>query len=141
MIFDLSTSYCSSEHNGKARLVCDLKTPDRTPWEELGWAILEQAVSDLANFCRFGIVTTEGKCLPWPAKMQRRVRWSPTGPKYEWERVALSIASCKGPNDHKQLVKWFFSDYARQFCDLVGCKLTPDEIFWATVKHHGGAAL
>lgn len=138
MIYDIEQSYGASAHNGKARLGYSDKTPERSPWEELGWAVLEQAVTDLANFCRVGIVTTEGKCLPWPAQMQRRIKWRPTGPKYEWERVSLSIASCKGPNDHKQLVKWFMSDGAREFCDLVGCKLTPEEIFWSTVKHHGG---
>jgi hypothetical protein len=138
MIFDLDTSFCSSEHNGKARLAYSTKTPDRTPWEELGWAILEQAVMDLAVFARWGIVTTEGKCLPWPRETKRRIKWTAKGPQYFWSRVPRTIASSHGPNDHRQLCAWFQSDDAQQLCDWIGCRLPATEIFQTTIKNHGG---
>lgn len=138
MIFDLATSYCSSEHNGKARLAVSDKTPDRSPWEELGWAILEQAVMDLAVFARWGIVTTEGKCLPWPTEVKRRIKWTTKGPQYFWHRVPRTIASSHGPHDHRQLCAWWLSDDAQHLCDLVGCRLPAREIFSSTIKNHGG---
>ena len=138
MIADLDTSYCASSHNGRPALSNSGKTPERSGWELLAWAILEQAVDDLKLFCRFGIVTQEGKCLPWPRVMKRRRKWTLTGLKWSYDSIPVSIASCKGPNDHAELVGWFQSEEAQEFCNLIGCRLPAREIFWAVLKNHGG---
>jgi len=138
MIADLATSFAAATHNGKPALANDAKSPERSGWELLAWAILEQAVDDLVLFCRFGIVTQEAKCLPWPKTIKRRIKWTPKGPRYSYDRIPHAIASCKGPNDHKQLVEWFQSEDAEAFCDLIGCRLPAREIFWSVIKNHGG---
>jgi hypothetical protein len=138
MIADLDTSYCASSHNGRPALSNNSKTPDRTGWELLAWAILEQAVDDLKLFCRFGIVTQEGKCLPWPKTVKRRIKWTAKGPRYSYDRIPHAIAGCKGPNDHKELVGWFQSEDSQHFCDWIGCRLPAREIFWSVLKNHGG---
>ena len=138
MIYDLDASYCASSHNRRPALSNSGKSPERSGWELLAWAILEQAVDDLKLFCRYGIVTQEGKCLPWPKTVKRRIKWTLTGPKFSYDRIPHAIASCKGPNDHKELVGWFESEDAQHFCDLIGCRLPPIEIFRAVLKNHGG---
>jgi hypothetical protein len=139
MICDLDLPYAASTHNGHGRAVARAdKEPERTGWELLGWAILEQAVDDLALFCRWGIVTQTGKCLPWPREVKSRVKWTRRGPERYVQSVPRTIASSKGPNDHHQLCAWFRSPDAQTFCDLIGCNLRPEEIFRATVKNHGG---
>jgi hypothetical protein len=45
----------------------------------LAWAILEQAVDDLATFARYGLITPEGQCLPWPFVMRRRIKMQQEG--------------------------------------------------------------
>jgi len=135
---DIATAFGSSVHNGRPALCNNSKAPDRSPWELLAWAILEQAVDDLKLFCRFGIVTQQGKCLPWPKTVKRRIKWTPEGPQYSYDRIPHTIASCKGPNDHKELVGWFQSDDAQEFCEWIGCNLPAREIFWSVLKHHGG---
>jgi hypothetical protein len=129
----------SASTNGHARSVTEgHKHPERSGWELLAWAILEQAVDDLVIFCRFGIVTPAGKCLPWPWEQKRRFKLTRKGPQFFWHRVPRAIAGCKGPNDHRQLRAWFLSEEAQTFCDLIGCKLPPREIYWAVIKNHGG---
>jgi hypothetical protein len=139
MISDLS-GYAASGHNGRpARAVGGSKTPERSGWELLAWAILEQAVDDLALFARYGIVTTRGKCLPWPHEMKRITKYGPQGKLGTyWHKVPRNIATSKGPNDHKELRAWFLSEHAQSFCDLIGCKLPAAEIFASTIKNHGG---
>lgn len=138
MIFDLDSSYGTRAHNGRVRSVYGDKTPERSPWEELGWAILEQAVTDLALFARYGIVTAAGQCLPWPHDMKRRIKWSGSGPEYYWCKIPRTIASSHGPNDHKKLCEWWLSADAQQLCDWIGCRLPAKEIFHSTLKNHGG---
>ena len=138
MIYDLASSYGTTSHNGRVRSVYNDKTPERSPWEELAWAILEQAVDDLALFARYGIVTPQGKCLPWPHDTKRRIKWTCKGPQYFWHRVPRTIASSHGPHDHSQLCAWWLSNEAQQLCDWIGCKLPAREIFFSTLKHHGG---
>jgi hypothetical protein len=139
MIADLDTSYCSATHNGKPALANTSKAPERTGWEMLAWAVLEQAVDDLAVFARWGIISPTGKCLPWPTQMKRRVKVGRKGQlEAFYSRVPRTIASSHGPHDHRQLRAWFLSDEAQQFCDWIGCRLPAREIFAATVKNHGG---
>ena len=131
MIYDLHQSYGASVQNGRVRVGSSSKTPERTGWELLAWAILEQAVDDLANLCRWGIITPKGKCLPWPKVMKLRGGYM--------VRVNTTIAGMRGPNDHRELKAFFASEEAQTFCDLIGCRLPAPEIFDSTIKHHGGA--
>ena len=139
MISDLSDYHASAHNRRPARAVGTSKDPERSGWELLAWAILQQAVDDLKIFARYGIVTKRGKCLPWPHETKPIRKWGPNG---KWatyfHRVPRSIASSHGPNDHKELVAWFKSDAAQQFCDLIGCRLPASEIFSTTIKKHGG---
>jgi hypothetical protein len=138
MICQVEQSYGNFSQNGRLRVASLSKSPERSPWELLAWAILEQAVDDLVLFCRFGIITQQGKCLPWPTTVKRRIKWTTKGPQYCLGRIPRNIATCKGPNDHKMLKAWLLSEDAVTFCDLIGCRLPPSEIFWNTIKNHGG---
>lgn len=138
MIYEIDHFCGAAVHNGIARAAVSKPAPARSPWELLGWAVLEQAVDDLVLFCRFGIVTQEGACLPWPSEVKRRIKWTPKGPRYSWDRIPVTISSCKGPNDHSQLCAWFLSEDAESFCDLIGCRLPAQEIYWKTIENHGG---
>jgi hypothetical protein len=111
---------------------------ERSGYELLAWAVLEQAVCDLAIFARYGIVTSRGKCLPWPTQIQRRFKVNRRGKVEEFfHRMPRTIASSHGPNDHKRLVAWFRSD-AQSYCDLLGCEMPARQIFNETIKTHGG---
>jgi hypothetical protein len=140
MISDLdSLGVGMASVNGRQRTAVHAdKSPERTGWELLAWAVLEQAVDDLANYCRWGIVTPEGKCLPWPSEIKRKIKWTWTGPQLSWVRVPRNIGTSRGPNDHKALKAWFLSQDAQDFCELIGCNLPAREIFTSTVKNHGG---
>jgi hypothetical protein len=131
MICDLDLPYAASTHNGQGRAVAHTeKTPERTGWELLAWAILEQAVDDLASLCCWGVVTERGKCLPWPREMKKKGGYL--------TRVNTTIAGMRGPKDHLELKAFFLSERAQEFCDLIGCGLPPAEIYASTVKNHGG---
>jgi hypothetical protein len=68
-----------SSFNGKPTMRTGDKSPERSGWELLAWAVLEQAVDDLATFARYGLITPEGDCLPWPFAMQRRMKRAKKG--------------------------------------------------------------
>jgi hypothetical protein len=114
------------------------KSPERSGWELLAWAILEQAVDDLATFARYGLITPKGECRPWPFVMQRRRKWSGKGWQHFNYRQRSNICCCQGPHEHRQLRAWFLSDEAQIFCDLIGCRLDPAEIFHSTIANHAG---
>jgi hypothetical protein len=128
----------SSSANGRPTMRTGDKSPERSGWELLSWAILEQAVDDLATFARYGLITPQGECRPWPFVMQRRMKRS----KGVWQsfnyRQRANIACSQGPHEHRQLRAWFLSAEAQTFCDLIGCRLDPTEIFASTIKHHSG---
>lgn len=139
MIFDLSDYHASAHNRRPARAVGASKDPERSGWELLAWAILEQAVDDLVIFARYGLITQKGKCLPWPTQIKMITKWGANGKRGTYpHRVYRSIAACHGPNEHRELVAWFKSDAAQEFCDWIGCKLPAKEIFEATLKNHGG---
>lgn len=141
MICEMDNAFGSTAHNGRVRSASERKSPERSPWELLAWAILEQAVDDLAVFARWGIISPAGKCLPWPTEIKPRFKNGAGGAmQLYWHKVPRTIASSNGPNDHRQLRAWFLSDDAQTFCNLIGCKLPAKEIFAATVKNHGGLA-
>jgi len=139
MISDLS-DYAVSGHNGRpSRAIGGSKSPERSGWELLAWAILEQAVDDLASYCRFGIISAQGKCLPWPFQVKLITKPNRYGKLTTYpHRIPKVIAGCDEPHEHRALVAWFKSDAAQEFCDLVGCRLPAAEIFTSTIKNHGG---
>jgi hypothetical protein len=138
MIADLDTSYCASSHNGRPALANNAKAPERSGWELLAWAILEQAVDDLALYARWGLIGPRGNCLPWPTSIKKRIKWTWKGPQVSYDRIPHNIGASTGPNDHKRLKAWFLSDEAAEFVELIGCRLPAQEIFWTTLKNHGG---
>jgi hypothetical protein len=128
-----------SSYNGKPAMRTGDKSPERSGWELLAWAILEQAVDDLATFARYGLITPKGDCLPWPFAMQRRMKRAKKGGwQYYNYRQRANICCSQGPHEHRQLRAWFLSAEAQTFCDLIGCNLDPQEIFHSTIKNHGG---
>jgi len=139
MISDIS-DICVASHNGKpSRSVGRNPSLDRSGCKLLAWAILEQAVDDLATYCRFGIVTTEGKCLPWPYHTKLITKPNRYGKLGTYpHRIPRVIAGADDPNEHRSLVAWFKSDAAQEFCDLIACRLPAAEIFTSTIKNHGG---
>lgn len=139
MIADIS-DYAVSGHNGRpARAIGGSKTPERTGWELLAWAILEQAVDHLATYCRYGLITTKGKCLPWPCQVKMITKPNRYGKLTTYpHRIPRVIAGADDPSEHRKLVAWFKSEAAQEFCDLIGCRLPAAEIFSNTIKHHGG---
>ena len=138
MIADLDTAYCSNVHNGRPGLSTPSKTPERSGWELLAWAILEQAVEDTAIFARWGLYDAKGNCLPWPTTTKRRLKRTNKGWRVSHDRIPASIGGGRQPNEHRELKAWFLSDEAQTFCDLIGCNLPPKEIFFTTLKNHGG---
>ena len=127
-----------SSYNGKPTMRTGDKSPERSGWELLAWAILEQAVDDLATFARYGLITPQGECRPWPFVMQRRRKWSGKGWQHFNYRQRSNICCCQGPHEHRQLRAWFLSDEAQIFCDMIGCRLNPAEIFHSTIANHSG---
>ena len=129
MISDL-TPISSTSCNGMQRAQAgeSRRHLDRSPHELLAWAILEQAVDDLANLCRWGVITGQGKCLPWPRQMKKKGAY--------WVKVNTTVAGMRGPSDHRELRAFFLSERAAEFCDLIGCGLRPEQIFYSTIKHH-----
>jgi hypothetical protein len=104
------------------------KMEEYSPTEVLGWAILERAIDDLAAFAKAGIITREGICKRWPRVWRNRRG----GRVYE----LLAIAHVKDPHAHEQTVHFFTNGTAQWLCDLLGCRLTAEEIFFTTLKNH-----
>ena len=127
-----------SSFNGKPTMRTGDKSPERSCWELLAWAVLEQAVDDLGTFARYGLITPNGDCGPWPFVLQRRRKRSGGSWQYFNYRQRANICCCQGPHEHRQLRAWFLSDEAKGYCDLIGCNLDPAEIFHSTIKHHSG---
>lgn len=117
-------------HNGHSRVVTGHKSPDRTPWELVAWALLEQAIDDTKILCGYGLINKDGELRPWP-----RVRYfDPQG----YERYApMTIAMMRDPNEHSRL-RDFWNDptQAQHWCDLCGCNLPARDIWKGILKHH-----
>lgn len=132
MICDVS-DIATSAHNGRpSRSYNGSKSPDRSPEEELGWAILEQAIDDLVTLCRWGLITSRGRCMPWP---RRRVIG-----KYGYPIMELvKVATMTGPRDHLDLREFFFDESQGQYlADLVGMRLPMADVWERTLKHNCG---
>ena len=131
-----------SSFNGKPIMRTGQKSPEVSGYELLAWAILEQAAFDLGTFTRYGLITPDGQCRPWPFVMQKRIKRSKKGGlQYYNYRQRANICCSQGPHEHRQLVAWFFSEHAQTLCDLVGFNLDPQEIFAITIKNNSGGKL
>lgn len=137
MIMELE-GLSASAGNGKPLMRTVQKSPQRSGYELLAWAVLEQAVDDLVTYARYGIISCNGKCRPWPSKKERRIKKTLHGYEYYHCTARANIACSTGPFAHWELRAWFLSADAESYCDLIGCKLEPSEIFYTTVKNHGG---
>lgn len=132
MICDVS-DIATSAHNGRpSRSYGGHKSPDRSPEEELGWAILEQAIDDLVTFCRWGLITPRGRCMPWP---RRRIIGNHGYPLME----CVKVATMSGPRDHMELRDFFLDKSQGQYlADLVGMRLPMADVWERTLKHNCG---
>ena len=124
--------------NGNPMTATGHKSPERSGYELLAWAILEQAVDDLATYCRYGLIDPQGNCGPWPYEMRRRFKMHRGRLECFNHKSRAQICCCTGPHEHRQLRAWFLSGEAQIFCDLIGCNLPAAEIFESTVKHQAG---
>jgi len=131
MIHDLTSgeNVSSSNWNGRSRAVTGSKSPERTPWELVAWAMLELAIEDTAILARYGLYTPEGECRAWPRKRTIRdgyVRWEP-----------MTIACMKDVLEHARLREfWLDPSQGQHWCDLIGCKLPAKDIWAGILKHH-----
>jgi hypothetical protein len=119
-----------SSYNGKPTMRTGDKSPERSGWEVLAWAILEQAVDDLATFARYGLITPEGHCLPWPFAMQRRMKRAKKGGwQYFNYRQRANICCSQGPHEHRQLRAWFLERGGADLLRLDRLQLGPPRDF------------
>jgi hypothetical protein len=99
-------------------------------YEQLGWAILEQAIDDLAALGRAGVIRRDGSCPPWPRVWQ--MRWADRRRVY-----ALKVVSnMANRTAHTELRAFFLNGTAQWLCDWVGCRIPAKEIFYTTLKNH-----
>ena len=132
MIADIS-DIATSAHNGRpSRSYGGSKSPDRSPEEELAWAMMEQAIDDLVTLCRWGLITSRGLCMPWP---RRRVIG-----KYGYPIMELvKVATMTGPRDHYDLREFFLDKSQGQYwADLIGMRLPMDDVWHKTLEHNCG---
>ena len=132
MICDIS-DIATSAHNGRpSRSYGRSKSQQRSPEEELAWAMMEQAIDDLVTFCRWGLITKRGKCMPWP---RRRIIGKKGTPLME----LVKVAHMAGPRDHVELRAFFLDKSQGQYwADLIGLRLPTADVWAKTLKHNCG---
>lgn len=132
MIFDLTSGENVScrNYNGRSHAVTGDKTPERTPWERVAWALLELAVDDTKILCRYGLIKSNGDLRDWPLVKKK----SKQGHSNNQWRI---IASMRDPMTHARLREfWLDPTQAQLWCDLIGCKLPAKDIWNGILKHH-----
>jgi len=135
MIADINTIAVSpTSQNGRMRPASEgHKSPERSPEEDIAWAMMEQAIDDLATLCRWGLITPPGRCMPWP----RQLRLDSCGRIKE--SAYVKVAHMNGPHDHERL-KYFFADptQGQLWADLIGMNLPMADVWKMTLKHNCG---
>jgi hypothetical protein len=117
-------------HNGRHAAATGSKSPVRSGWELLAWSLLELAIEDVAILARYGLITKDGECLPWPSVT--RTNW-----RGETQTEHMTIACMCDPLDHARLREfWLDPMQAQHWCDLVGCKLPAKDIWNGILKNH-----
>jgi hypothetical protein len=120
----------SSGQNRRPHLASGDKQPERTPEELVAWAMLELAIDDTAILARYGLITRDGICKPWP--MVRRTDWQ------GYAKVEpMIIAQMRNPHEHEQLCYfWNEPSQAQYWCDLCGCRLPAKDIWRSILENH-----
>jgi len=104
---------------------------DTSPYEEIAWAIIEQAVDDLKLLCRRGLITKEGTCLnAWP----KRIEIDNNG--YRCNRTAL-IDQMRDPLAHFKLREFFLDGVGQGWCDLLNSRFDAPQIYAMVTQEHG----
>lgn len=125
-------SVANSGQNRRPHVATGHKTPQRSGYELLAWAMLELAIDDTKILCRYGLIDAEGELLAWPKVKKRDTRY---GDKWQWE--PMRIAGMGDGLDHGRLRDfWQEKDQAQLWCDLIGCKLPAEDIWKSILKHH-----
>ena len=131
MIADLTTGGgigCTS-HNGRFRAVSGSKSPERTPEEQIAWAMLEQAIDDTKILARYGLITADGELMAWPRITVIRDGYTRNEP--------MIIGNMKDVLEHARLREfWLDETQAQSWCDLCGCNLPAKDIWAGILKHH-----
>jgi hypothetical protein len=123
-------SIANSGQNRRPHVATGSKTPERTPWELLAWSLLELAIEDVAILARYGLITKDGDCLPWPSVT--RTNW-----RGETQTEHMTIACMSHPHSHHRLKEfWHDPEQGQHWCDLVGCRLPAHEIWQSILTHH-----
>ena len=122
-------SVAASGQNRRPHVATGEKSPERTPWELVAWAMLELAVEDTTILARYGLFTREGDLRAWPRKRTVRdgyVRCEP-----------MTIACMKDVLEHARLREfWLDPTQGQHWCDLIGLKLPATDIWKNILKHH-----
>lgn len=118
-------------YNGKWMPATERAESPRTAWENVGIALLFQAVADLKLLCGYGLITKEGRCKRWPRKVGRCA--------YGHKKTNFMILNgVRDPFSHKKLKAWFLTPgHAQQWCDLLGWPTPASEMFWRIVQREG----
>lgn len=119
-----------SGRNKKPHVATGDKSPERTPWELVAWAMLEMAISDTAILCRYGLIDAEGELLEWP----RVLRIDDHGHQHH---DPMTIATMNDPLEHARLREfWLDETQGQLWCDLCGCRLPAKDIWKSILKEH-----
>lgn len=115
--------------NGRSRAATGSKSPERTPEEQIAWAMLEQAIDDTKILARYGLITADGDLMAWPRITVIRDGYTRNEP--------MIIATMKDPLEHARLREfWLDESQAQSWCDLCGCNLPAKDIWAGILKHH-----
>ena len=122
-------SVAASGQNRRPHIATGDKSPERTPWELVAWAMLEMAVEDTTILARYGLFTREGKLRRWPRQRTDRDGYV--------RHEAMTIACMKDALEHARLREfWLDPTQGQHWCDLIGFKLPAREIWQSILKHH-----
>lgn len=120
----------SSGHNRRPHAATGDKSPERTPWEQAAWAMLELAINDTAILCRYGLIRRDGGLIAWP-----RVKRTDKLGHHHFD--PMTIACMNDPLEHARLREfWMDETQGQLWCDLCGCKLPARDIWKSILKHH-----
>jgi hypothetical protein len=100
-----------------------------TPEEELVWAMLKTAATDVGYLAARRIISKEGECSDWPVVAKR-------GSDGYTRVEAVKICGMRHIDDAQRLRHFWLEGAAQEWADLVGMTLPADEAFYRTLKTH-----
>ena len=123
-------SVAASGQNRRPHIATGDKSPERTPWEWVAWAMLEMAIEDTAILCRYGLIRRNGSLLRWP-----RVKRTDAYGHHHYD--PMTIATMNDAMDHIRLRDfWTDETQAQMWCDLCGCNLPAKDIWQSILENH-----